>query len=293
MKLKGKRILVTGHDGFIGSYLVPELEKNNEVLTLEREEGFIDVRDWRKLESIGEVDVIYHLAAVTFVPYSFDHPRETYEVNVAGTINILELARLRSVEKIVTMSSYVYGRPQYLPIDENHPLQPNNPYTHSKMVMEKLCQGYSTDFGLECVILRPFNIYGPGQGDNFLIPSIIKQLKQGKIELQDPEPRRDFIYVADVIDALLKAGSYSPADKLDIFNVGYGESYSVSDIVDKIVELHGKEVDVSYTGDRRPNEVMDTVADITHIQDKMDWKPLTSLNDGLSIILDQSFNIKV
>ena len=288
MKLKNKRILVTGHDGFIGSYLLPELEKDNEVLTLEEDQGFIDVRDWENIRKIDDLDVIYHLAAVTFVPYSFEHPRETYEVNVGGTLNLLELARLNEAQ-VVTMSSYVYGKPEYLPIPETHPLHPNNPYTYSKMVMEKLCQGYSSDFDLNCVILRPFNIYGLGQGENFLIPSIINQLHQGRIELQDPKPKRDFIYVTDVIMAMIKAGNYTPRDYLDIFNVGYGKSYSVEEIVDKIVDLYGREVDVTYTGERRPNEVMDTVADITHIQDKMGWKPITSLDDGLSIILNQSF----
>ncbi|MGC9516197.1 MAG: NAD-dependent epimerase/dehydratase family protein [Methanomicrobiales archaeon] len=287
MKLKNKRILVTGHDGFIGDYLLPELEEDNEIVTLAENGGFIDIRNWEKIQALEEVDVIYHLAAVTFVPYSFDHPRETYEVNVAGTLNILELARQFGVEKLVTMSSYVYGRPEYLPIDEDHPLKPNNPYTHSKLVMEKLCQGYSSDFDLNCIILRPFNIYGPGQGDNFLIPSIIKQLPSGKIELQDPEPKRDFVYVEDVIRAMLKAGAYNPRDNIDIFNVGYGKSFSVEEIADKIVELYGKEVQVAYTGQSRKNEVMDTVADITHIQDKMGWKPLTSLDDGLTIILNK------
>lgn len=286
MKLKNKRILVTGHDGFIGDYLLPELEEDNEIVTLAENDGFIDIRNWDKIKKIGDVDVIYHLAAVTFVPYSFDHPRETYEVNVGGTLNILELARQAEVEKVVTMSSYVYGRPQYLPIDEDHPLEPNNPYTYSKMVMEKLCQGYSSDFGLKCVILRPFNIYGLGQGDNFLIPSIIKQLHHGKIELQDPKPKRDFVYVTDVIRAMINAGSYTPRDDLDIFNVGYGKSYSVEEVVEKIVDLYSRYVDVSYTGERRKNEVMDTVADITHIRDKMGWKPLTSLDEGLSIMLD-------
>ncbi|MDI6644188.1 MAG: GDP-mannose 4,6-dehydratase [Methanobacteriaceae archaeon] len=289
MKLKNKRILVTGHDGFIGNYLLPELEVDNEIVTLAEDGGFIDIRDWNKIQEIDDVDVIYHLAAVTFVPYSFDHPRETYEVNVCGTLNMLELARLRDVEKVVVMSSYVYGRPEYLPIDENHPLKPNNPYTHSKLVMEKLCQGYSSDFSLNCVILRPFNIYGPGQGDNFLVPSIVKQLPLGRIQLQDPEPKRDFVYVEDVIRAMIKAGAYKTRDNIDIFNVGYGKSFKVKEIASKIVELYGKEVQVAYTGQSRKNEVMDTVADITHIQDKMGWKPLTSLDDGLSMMLRQPY----
>lgn len=287
MSLKGKRILVTGHDGFIGRKLVKELESNgNEVLGFDYRDG-IDIRNWEQIREFKDIDIVYHLAAITFVPYSFENPRETYEVNVLGTLNILELARQIDVEKIITMSSYVYGRPHYLPIDENHPLSSNNPYTGSKLVMEQLCKAYSSDFGLNCVIFRPFNIYGTGQNENFLIPSIIKQLNEGKIELKDPEPKRDFIYVSDLINAQLKAGSFKGKDKLSIFNIGYGKSYSVKEIVDKIIELYGKPVDVKYTGERRQNEVMDTVSSIKKANEELGWKPTIDLESGLKRMMEE------
>lgn len=288
MRCTGKKILITGHNGFIGQKFVKELENYDiEVITLEDNIGNrIDIRNWDKIKEFEDLDMIYHLAAVTFVPYSFKNPRETYEVNLLGTLNILELGRLVDVEKIVTMSSYVYGQPQYLPIDENHPLNPNNPYTRSKLIMEQLCRTYSQDFGLNCVIFRPFNIYGTGQDDNFLIPSIIKQLNNGKIVLKDPEPKRDFIYISDVISVLIKAASLKKTENTDIFNIGYGKSYSVKEVVDKIIELSKKHVEVRYTGERRENEIMDTVADITKTKNKLGLKALIDIDEGLSRILN-------
>lgn len=288
MKVKGKKILITGHNGFIGQKLVKELESHdNKVINLEDNNGNrVDIRNWNKIKEFKDLDIIYHLAAVTFVPYSFENPRKTYEVNLLGTLNILELGRIVDVEKIITMSSYVYGPPQYLPIDENHPLNSNNPYTRSKLIMEQLCKEYSKDFGLNCVIFRPFNIYGIGQSDNFLIPSIIKQLNNGKILLKDPEPKRDFIYISDVISALIKAVHIKENKNVNIFNIGYGKSYSVKEIVDKIIELSDKPVEVRYTGERRKNEIMNTVADITKIKDKLGWKASFNINKGLSEVLN-------
>lgn len=286
MSLKGKKILVTGYNGFLGRELVKKLEENGtEVIKLEDNTGKkIDVRNWEQIKEYKDLDIIYHLAAVTFIPYSFKNPRKTYEVNLLGTLNILELGRLVDVEKIVTMSSYVYGQPQYLPIDENHPLNSNNPYTKSKIIMEQLCEAYSTDFDLNCVIFRPFNIYGVGQNKNFLIPSIIKQLISGKIELKDPEPKRDFIYISDVINALLKVENLN--EKFNIFNIGYGKSYSVQEIVNKIVELYGKPVKIEYTGERRKNEITDTVANFKKAEEKLGWKPIINIEVGLQYMLN-------
>jgi UDP-glucose 4-epimerase len=289
MLLKGEKVLVTGHKGFIGQELVRTLEKyDNEVTILEEDQGRrIDIRDWNKIKDLDDFQTIYHLAALTFVPYSFEYPKKTYDVNVGGTLNMLELGRLVDAEQIVTMSSYVYGTPQYLPIDENHPTNPNNPYTHSKLITEELCEAYSRDFGLNCVVFRPFNIYGPGQNENFLIPSIINQLKTGKIELKDPEPKRDFIYLSDVVNALLKVCKLKNSET-NIFNIGSGESYSVKEITDKIVELTGKSVKISYTGERRKNEIMNTIADVKRIKKILGWEPLVDINQGLSEILDKT-----
>ena len=290
MKLNRKRILVTGSRGFVGKNLVEELKRRGaDVLTLTDHDGRrIDIRDQQRVEGIineiRNIDIVYHLAAITSVPFSFENPRETYDVNVLGTLNILELCRSCSAEKMVFASSYVYGQPQYLPIDEKHPLQPTNPYARSKILGEELCRAYNTDFGVKCIILRPFNIYGVGQGKNFLIPSIIAQLRYGKIELKDPEPKRDFIYISDVIDAYIKAGEFN--GDFDVFNIGYGKSYSVKEIVDKIIYLYGKDVKVKYSGERRKNEIMDTIANIKKAKEKLGWKPSVEIDNGLSNLLN-------
>jgi UDP-glucose 4-epimerase len=287
MNIKGKRILVTGSSGFIGRNLVGELKRHNvEVITLTDPEGHrIDVRDWRKIQEIRDIDIVYHLAAKTYVPFSFENPKAVYEVNVLGTLNILELCRLRDVEKIVFVSSYVYGQPQYLPIDEKHPVQPTNPYMRSKVLGEELCRAYNNDFGLRCIILRPFNVYGVGQSDDLLIPTIISQLQAGKIELQDSEPKRDFVYISDLISALIEAEKFD--GNFEIFNIGYGKSYSVKEIVDNnIIQLYGKEVKINYKNERRKNEIMDVVADIRKARAKLGWEPKISIEEGLRRCID-------
>ena len=286
MNLKGKRILVTGSSGFIGKNLVEELKRHNvEVVTLTDPEGHrIDVRDWRKIKEIRDIDIVYHLAAKTYVPFSFEHPKEVYEVNVLGTLNILELCRLRDAEKIVFVSSYVYGQPQYLPIDEKHPVQPTNPYMRSKVLGEELCRAYNNDFGLKCIILRPFNVYGVGQSCDFLIPTIISQLQEGKVKLKGPEPKRDYIYVSDLLNALIKAEKFN--GDFEIFNIGQEKSYSVKEIVEKIVQLYGKKVKINYNNERRKNEIMDVVADIGKAKAKLGWEPRVNFEEGLRKCVD-------
>jgi UDP-glucose 4-epimerase len=285
MMLQGKRILVTGSSGFLGKNLVEELKKQEtEVFTLTDRYGYkIDIRDQQRIrgiiDEIGNLDIVYHLAAISSVPFSIENPRETYEVNVLGTLNILELCRLCNAEKIVFASSYVYGQPQYMPIEEEHLLQPTNPYARSKILGEELCRAYNADFEVKCVILRSFNIYGGGQNENFLIPKIIGQLRYRKIKLKDPKPKRDFIYISDVIEAYIKAGEFN--GNFEVFNIGYGKSYSVEEIVDRIVRLYGKNVKVEYSGERRKYEVMDTVADIRKAEELMGWAPTVPLNEGL------------
>jgi UDP-glucose 4-epimerase len=288
MNLNGKRILVTGSSGFVGGNLVEELKRHNaEVITLTNSEGRkIDVREWQKIKDIENINMVYHLAAKTYVPYSFENPRETYEVNVLGTQNILELCRLRDVEKMVFVSSYVYGQPRYLPIDEEHPVQPTNPYMRSKILGEELCRAYNTDFGVKCIILRPFNVYGVGQSGDLLIPTIISQLQAGKIELKDSVPKRDFVYISDLISALIEAGKFD--GNFEIFNIGCGKSYSVKAIVDKIVQLYGKEVKINYKDERRKNEIMDVIADIRKARAKLGWEPKISIEEGLRRCIDWS-----
>jgi UDP-glucose 4-epimerase len=285
-----KRILVTGASGFIGSYLVNELRRRKaEVFELDvRNEKPVDLLDWEQTREfggkLGKVDLVFHLAALMFVPYSFENPGEIYKVNLLGTLNVLELCRLYDIKKVVFASSYVYGLPQYLPVDEQHPLQPGTPYARSKLLGEWLCEAYCRDFGLKCVILRPFNVYGEGQRGDFLFPSIINQLGSGKIELMDAEPKRDFVHVNDMVEAYLKAGEYDGAD-FNMFNIGYGKSYSVREIVDKVVEAWGKEVNVSYQSNRRRNEIMDVVADITKARKELNWEPEIDIDQGIERVV--------
>jgi len=246
--------------------------------------GRVDIRDWRSVEeagnAFGRLDIVYHLAALMYVPYSFEHPRETFEVNVLGTLNILELCRLHQIKKIVFSSSYVYGTPEFLPIDEGHPLKPANPYARSKAMGEDLCRAFHDDYGLKCIVLRPFNVYGPDQRDNFLIPSILNQIERGTVELNDPEPKRDFLYVDDAVEAYIKAGGDSVSD-FEVFNIGSGSSSSVREIVSNILDAWGKQVDVKYKNLKRKNEVMDVVADIRKAAGKLGWTPEVGMKEGI------------
>lgn len=280
MDLKGKKIVVTGSAGFIGSRLVVELRKEGAEIIEFDIKNKIDLTKWESIPKIDGVDVVYHLAAITFVPYSFQHPRETYFTNVGSTLNMLELCRNNNA-KMVLASSYVYGNPNMLPIDENCPINPTNPYMRSKAICEELCKSYHNDYGINCIILRPFNVYGKGQDERFLIPSIIKQIEEnGKIVLNDPDPRRDFLHVDDMVSAYITAGEYDKS-KFEIINIGYGKSYSIREVVDMIVSCYDREIEVTYHNKRRKGEVMDTIADISKAKRLLRWEPKVSINEGL------------
>ena len=282
MNFADKEILITGGTGFLGRNLVETLRvRGLEVVTLNDYGGnSIDIRDWRQIKEVGEMGTVYHLAGITSIPYSFENPRETFEVNVGGTVNVLEFCRLHKVEKVVFASSYLYGQPQYLPVDEKHPLNPTNPYAVSKLLAEDVCRAYHEYYGLKCVILRLFNLFGKGQSGNFLIPSMLKQLAGGRIELLDDEPRRDFLYVTDGVDAFIKAAGYS-ASGFEVFNIGAGVSHKVSDIVDMAVKLAGVKCSIVYKHERKRDAVMDTVADISKANRLLQWQPQVSFEDGL------------
>jgi nucleoside-diphosphate-sugar epimerase len=287
MRLQGKRVIITGSDGFVGSHLVVRLRQEKaEVIPVDISEG-IDVTDWEQVKDYKDIDVICHLAAKTYVPAAIEDPRKTYLVNFLGTLNMLELGRRSRTKNFVFASSYVYGHPEYMPVNEEHPINPTNPYSGSKILGEQLCRAYYKDYGLRCVVIRAFNIYGEGQGDDFLIPSILKQIRSGGVELKDPEPKRDFLYIKDAVEAYVKAIEYSGSG-FEIFNIGSGVSYSVDEIVRTMLALSVKRVKVRYLYERRQGEVMDTVADITKAKEKLGWAPKFSLEDGLRMVLQSS-----
>ncbi len=278
------RVVITGSKGFIGSRLIPVLQKNDyEIIELDSIDGY-DITDWKQIKNIKDIDFVIHLAAISYVPKSYKIPREMYRVNIIGTLNVLELCRINNSKMIFT-SSYVYGKPKYLPIDEKHPTFAFNPYCQSKLIGEQLCEGYNRDFSVPVIIFRSFNIYGPGQNPNFLIPSIKKQIEDnGKVKLENPRPKRDFIHIDDIVNAYCKAIEYGRSD-FEIFNFGSGKSYSVKEIAELLISLSGEKIPLEFSKQQRENEVLDTVADIKKIKDRLNWQPTISIEEGLSKLL--------
>ncbi len=280
------KILVTGYSGFIGSYLIKELTALNHELTLCDLANDIDISNWEAVKDFIGMDVIIHLANLSFVPASFSDPRKFYNVNYLSTLHMLDLCRLNNA-RMIYFSSYMYGNPEYQPIDENHPLKAYNPYAQTKLICESLCEGYHRDFKVPVTIFRPFNIYGIGQNPDFLIPTIINKSQTGKIVIKDDRPKRDYIHVTDIVGSVLQAlQSEKTKTGLNIYNLGSGKSHSVKEVIDIVRELSDKAVDYECTGETRPNEVMDTVADISKIKKELCWEPKTTLKDGLKSMLD-------
>lgn len=274
------RIAVTGSSGFIGKHLVPALEDESyEVVQISRLKGY-DLGNWKEVKDIAPCNVIIHLAARTFVPDSFNEPRAFYIDNHKLTVNAIELARIWGA-KMIFMSSYFYGPPQYIPVDEKHSLNPHNPYAQTKYLSEEVCRAYYRDFGVDVLSFRIFNIYGPGQKDSFLIPEIISKLKStSTFQLKDPRPKRDYIYIEDVVQAIT-TGVKNQSPGFHAINLGTGISTSVGDLMNHIIELCQDTISVSYTNEYRKGEVLDSVADITQLNNILKFKPQTSLKDGL------------
>jgi UDP-glucose 4-epimerase len=244
----------------------------------------IDFSDNVQVSCLPKVSIIIHLAAKTFIPDSFEKPHLYYQNNLLSTINVLEKAR-RDKAKVIFLSTYIYGAPKYLPVDENHPAQPANPYTQSKVLCEQLCEAYVRDFSIDVVVLRPFNIYGPGQSSHFFIPTIISQIDNDIINLQDSEPKRDYIFIKDLIDVIIICIK-NKMNGLEVFNVGSGISYSVKEVVSKIVELSESKAEINYSGIKRKGEVVDCVASIEKLFKRFGWKPNTMIDEGLGQILN-------
>lgn len=277
-------VAVTGSSGFIGKKLVIELlSKGHEVLKLDISEG-INILDWKQLQNIRKFDVMVHLAGKTFVPDSFKDPRDFLSCNFQLTLNSIELCRKLNA-KIIYISSYVYGNPLYLPIDEKHQINETNAYAQSKMLGEQLCSYYNKLFRVPVIIARPFNIYGIGQSENFLIPKIIKLANQKqKVTLTDSRPKRDFLYIDDFVYAIYKM-IISQFDKLEIFNLGSGESYSVKQVVD-IICSYFPQMEVEYTNVVRENEIVDCYSDNSKAARLINWIPNVKLEKGLELMLN-------
>ncbi|MDP4281275.1 MAG: NAD-dependent epimerase/dehydratase family protein [Bacteroidota bacterium] len=279
-----KRILVTGADGFTGKHLVARLRaEGHEVTGFDIAQGDIAGFDPFEKYTYQSIDYVFHLAGKTFVPESWQRPYEFYRVNNLGTLNALEFCR-HSGSNLTYISSYLYGSPEYLPVDEKHPVKAYNPYAHSKVLAESLCRQYKTLFGLESIIIRPFNIYGPGQSGLFLIPEVIQKVLKPSIpvvEIMDGKPKRDFLFVDDYIDALVLSMEW-PRETV---NLGSGSSASVKEIVEEVMQISGIHKPVKDSGSARPNEIPDLYADISFAR-KLGWNPVSSLHEGLEKCID-------
>lgn len=279
-----KKILISGNRGFVGTALEKYLEKETGfefIKTGSRSGNDFTLPD--VVSSLPKADIIVHLASKNFIPESFEKPDLYYRNNIVSTINLLEKARVDRA-KIIFLSTYVYGKPAYLPIDESHGKQALNPYTQSKLVCEELCEAYHRDFGVNVIIFRPFNIYGPGQGEAFFIPSILRQINEPVIALNDSRPKRDFIFIDDVVDAIYQAIT-NETIKFSIYNLGTGISTSVKNVVGMIHQLSGSQAEIKFSDKVRQGEILDTVADIKKIGLELGWQPKVSLQDGIMQII--------
>jgi nucleoside-diphosphate-sugar epimerase len=279
-----RAILVTGADGFIGKYLVAALTSSgHSVQTHSLADG--DLAHCA-LEYTG-ISHVFHLAGKTFVPDSWADPCAFYTTNVVATANVLEFCR-RSGASLTFISSYVYGPPRVIPITEDHPLQAFNPYAHSKVLAEEVCRFYAGQHGTPVAIVRPFNIYGPGQDGRFLIPTLVRQAlapDSDAIEVADLRPRRDFLYVSDLIDLMLAtlAGGASGA-----YNAGSGVSTSIQEIGTILNSIVPYEKKLVSRGESRPHEILDVVADIRKAERELGWKPRVDIATGLRLTVESA-----
>jgi len=274
------RILVTGADGFIGSHLTRALEdEGHEVVCHTIKDG--DISKKNALDSFEDIEHVYHLAGRAFVPASWDNTHDYFQTNIMGTVTALEFCRNNSCS-VTMMSTYVYGEPQYLPVDEKHPVVAVSPYHESKIACEGICAFYSRKLGVRVAVLRAFNVYGKGQSEAFLMPKIYSQVMNNSVKeifVMDLEPKRDYVYIDDVIGALIAT---LKAPKLfAIYNVGSGVSTSVEDVILNISQATGVFKPYHSTNEKRVSEISDCVADISRIKADLGFVPGFTLQEGL------------
>ena len=314
MNLKGKKVLVTGSEGFIGSHLTERLvELGANVTALVQYNsfnnwGWIDAFDKNTKDSIkivtGDIreydgmkkiikrqNVVFHLAALIAIPYSYLSPMAYVRTNIEGTTNVLEACREYGVQKIVhTSTSETYGTALYVPIDEKHPMQGQSPYSASKIGADKIAESFYKSFDLPVAVIRPFNTYGPRQSARAVIPTIISQILSGKkrIKLGSLSPTRDFNYVKDTANAFIKIAE---SDKTvgQVLNAGSNHEISIGDLAKKIIDIIGGKIEIVCDSERfRPknSEVNRLWADNTKIKQLTGWKPEYTLDAGLKETID-------
>lgn len=309
MKLENKKILVTGADGFIGSHLTEELIRRgfnvrafvlynsfNSWGWLDHAESEIkknldifagDVRDPHGVRTAMKgCDVVFHLAALIGIPYSYHSPDTYVDTNIKGTLNIVQAARELGVAKVLhTSTSEVYGTARFVPITEEHPLQGQSPYSASKIGADQIAMSFYISFGTPVTIVRPFNTYGPRQSARAVIPTVITQIASGsrKIKLGAMHPTRDFNYVKDTVNGFI---AIAESDKTvgEVINIGSNYEVSIGDTVKLIAELMNEEIDIDTDTQRiRPenSEVERLLGSNEKIRRLTNWEPKYTLKQGI------------
>lgn len=307
MNLKNQTVLVTGGGGFIGSRLCERLVQSDANVrafvryTSRAEIGLLrflepdilkkieiirgDLRDFSAVaQSLRGVDIVFHLGALISIPYSYVHPVETVQTNVLGTLNILEACRKSGAKLVHTSTSEVYGTALRVPIDEDHPLQGQSPYSASKIGADKLVESYFRSFGLPTVTVRPFNTYGPGQSTRAVIPTIVTQaLAGGVVRLGNLDAIRDFTYLDDTVEGFLLTAQADTWNG-ETYNLGSGEEISIGAIAALIFRLMGKQAEIQLEKNRlRPekSEVLRLISDNRKAKLELGWQPTVGMEEGL------------
>ena len=304
----GTRAFVTGAGGFIASHLVETLLRRDwQVTALVHYSsragwGWLETHHCRPLpnlkvvlgditdpflvrESLEGCDVVFHLAALIAIPYSYHAPASYVQTNVTGTLNLAEAARKTGVRRLVhTSTSEVYGTARYTPVDEEHPLQGQSPYSASKIAADKLIESFVCSYGLPAVTLRPFNTYGPRQSARAVIPSIIAQALHGKsVRLGSLDPIRDLTFVSDTVEGFIRAAEAGDVTG-QVFNLGTGEAVSIRELAQIIFDLLGVNPSLVTDPERiRPaaSEVQRLVSNNGKAAKMLGWHPTVSLREGL------------
>lgn len=304
---QGRRVLVTGAAGFIGSHLTERLVNlgaevtafvrynsagNRGLLDLlplptqqKIQYHFGDLCDGTSLDRLDDVDTVFHLAAMIAIPYSYQQPALVCDNNYRSTLNVLEWCRRHKISRLIhTSSSEVYGTAQQDFITESHPQEAQSPYAASKIASDKLVQSYHLSFDLPAVTLRPFNAYGPRQSARAIIPTIITQaLTQDKVFLGAQHPTRDFSFIADTVEAFIRVAE-TPGIEGRTYHVGSGREISIGQLADRIIALTGRDVQVVFDPTRiRPtaSEVNRLICDASRARTDLGWEPRTTLDTGL------------
>ena len=309
MNLEGKKVLVTGADGFIGSHLVEALiDKGCDVRAFVYYNsfntwGWLDSFESEKLKQLdvfaGDirdpngvhtamqgVDVVFHLAALIAIPFSYHSPDSYVDTNIKGTLNILQAARQLNTERVVvTSTSEVYGTAQYVPIDENHPYQGQSPYSATKIGADRMAESFYRSFDSPVTIARPFNTYGPRQSARAVIPTIITQLLSGEseIKLGSLDPTRDFNYVIDTVEGFI---ALAESDKTigEEINIATGAERTIGDLANFLIQQLNPDAKINLDQARlRPekSEVDRLLGDNKKISAMTDWTPKHDLEAGL------------